>query len=91
MAQITGTVQCIRVSEGAGFTSIQDAATGETEAFILWFAPGSGIPDEVTAFTRILHSQWISLLREAHTHGQSVTVFHPEGSAEVTAIQLGTF
>jgi hypothetical protein len=88
MAEITGTVRCIRVAEGAGFTAIQDAVTGETEAFILWF--GTSIPDELTAFTRVLHSQWVSLLREAHTHNQTVTVVHPDGSAEVTALQVGT-
>ncbi len=88
MADITGTVRCIRVSEGAGFTTIQDAVSGETETFILWF--GTFIPSELTAFTRVVHSQWVSLLREAHTHNQTVTILHPDGSAEVTVVQVGT-
>ncbi|GJL57045.1 MAG: hypothetical protein NPIRA02_41770 [Nitrospirales bacterium] len=90
MAMITGTVDCFRVSEGLGGVTIRDAS-GMTETLLLWFNPGggSGIPPQLTAFTRVLHSMWISQLRDAHANGLTVTIIHPEDSAEVTSVQLG--
>jgi hypothetical protein len=88
VASTTGTVRCVQASEFAGFALIEDAA-GERESFILWFNPGTSIPSELTPFTRVLHSMWISLLREGLTNGANVTIFHSEDSAEVTNIQLG--
>jgi hypothetical protein len=89
MPLVTGTVRCIHVGDIAAFTTIEETS-GDTETFILWFAPGlGGIPDELTSFTRIMHSMWISLLRDAHTNGLRVTVVHPSGSAEVLGLRLG--
>ena len=51
MAEMTGTVTCVRVFDDGGFTQITDGATGERETFTLWF-----LPREVSAFERILHS-----------------------------------
>lgn len=92
MAQIIGTVRCIHVADDLAFTTI-DPAAGLSETLILWFAPGTGggIPDDLTAYTRIMHSMWVSLLREAHANDLNVTVLHPDGSAEVTAVRLGEF
>ena len=87
MPTITGTVRCLRVNETFGFTTIQEAP-GETETFILWF--GSSIPPDLTAFTRIAQSMWVSLLREAHANGLTVTLTHAANSAVVGDIQLGT-
>jgi hypothetical protein len=78
----------VQVGEFAGWTQIEDAS-GEREIFILWFNPGVTIPQELTAFTRVLHSMWLSLLREAQTNTSTVTIFHPENSAEETDIVLG--
>lgn len=86
MPQMTGTVDCVSVSDLAGFTMIEDAA-GDKEAFILWF--GTTIPPQLTSFTRIFHSMWISLLREAHSNNLTVRISHPNNSAEVTNVQLG--
>jgi hypothetical protein len=83
MAQMTGTVSCIRVFDDAGFIQLVDSS-GEAEVFILWFAP-----PEISAFERIMHSIWVSLLREALAGGQPVTVIHPDGNARVTTVQLG--
>lgn len=83
MATMTGTVSCVRVIDDAGFTQLVDAA-GEEEVFILWLAP-----PEISAFERIMHSTWVSLLREAMASGLPVTVVHPEGNARITALQLG--
>ncbi|MCZ6662652.1 MAG: hypothetical protein O6951_06985 [Actinobacteria bacterium] len=87
MALFTGTVECVSVNEGAGFTTLEDS-TGDTETFILWF--GTTIPPQVTSFTRVMHSMWLSLLREAQTNGLSVTVSHPTGSAEVTNVRVNS-
>jgi len=91
MAQTTGTVGCMRLSDTAGFMNIVNPATGRRETFILWFLPGpGGIPDELNSFTRILHSMWVSLVREAISNNLSVTVHHDDNSSVVRELQLGT-
>ena len=87
MAMFTGTVTCVQIAEGFGFTTVRDSG-GNTETFILYF--GNTIPATLTAFTRIQHSMWLSLLRESITNGVPVTISHPSNSAEVTAIRLGS-
>lgn len=89
MPVITGTVECVQVAEGWAFTRIQ-GSDGVDETFILWFNPGSGIPQALTSFTRILHSMWLSILREAQTNNLTVRIGHPTNSAEVISVQLGT-
>ena len=90
MAHFTGTVRCVNISEFAGFTSLEDGF-GNTETFILWFNPGggSGIPPQLNAFTRVAHSMWVSLLREAHSQNLVVRINHPTASAAVAGVQLG--
>ena len=90
MPNVTGTVDCLSISEVAGFVTIEET-TGDKETFILWFSPGggSGIPPQLNAFTRVLHSMWVSQLREAHSNGLTVTISHPTNSAEVTTVRLG--
>lgn len=85
MPQFVGTVDCVSVSEGAGFTTLEDA-DGVKETFILWFA--TTIPSSLTAFTRVLHSMWLALLRDAAANGWSVTISHPTDSAEVTNVRI---
>ena len=92
MPEMTGTVRCVRISDSIAVTRIEDTATGETELLYLWYFPGEswGTPRNLTAFTRILHSMWISQLREALSNNLSVTiVYRGGGSALVTAVQLG--
>lgn len=90
MPNMTGTVDCLSISEVASFVTIEEAA-GAKETFILWFAPGggSGIPPQLNSFTRVLHSMWVSLLRDAHSNALTVTVNHPTNSAEVVAVRMG--
>lgn len=92
MAETTGTVRCLSIAESAAFITI-DETTGGSETLILWFAPGTGggIPQNLTAFTRILHSMWVSQLRDAHTNNRTVEIIHPDGSAEIQGVRLGTF
>lgn len=84
-----GTVECVRVSETAAFTRIQ-GIDGVDETFILWFNPGVSIPPTLTSFTRIVHSMWLSMLREARASGLPVRISHPTGSGVVSSVQLGT-
>ena len=90
MASSTGTVRCVQVGDASGWTQIEDA-NGTTELFILWFNPGAQIPPTLTSFTRVLHSMWLSILREAHGTNAVVTINHPDNSAEVTYVRLGEF
>lgn len=86
MPEMTGTVKCLQLQESAAFTTIEDGA-GHKETFILWF--GDIIPRDLTSFTRVVHSMWVSVLREAHSRGRTVTVMHPSSSAEITGLRLG--
>lgn len=86
MPEMTGTVTCFQLAEISAFTTIKDAA-GNEEAFILWF--GSTIPQDLNAFSRVVHSMWVSVLREAHANGLTVTVVHPNNSAEIISLRLG--
>lgn len=90
MPEMVGTVQCVRVAASSAFVTIEEVGTGDTETFILWFLPGtsSGIPSTLTSFTRIMHSMWLSQLREGRARDLTVTVIHPNDSAEITALQL---
>jgi hypothetical protein len=87
MPMFTGTVTCVEIAESFGFTTVRDSG-GDTETFILYF--GSSIPATLTAFTRIQHSMWLSLLRESITNRLPVTISHPDNSAEVLFVRLGS-
>lgn len=91
MATTTGTVECVQIAEDWAFTTIKEDVGG-TETFILWWFPGggSGIPPNLNSFTRVLHSMWVSLLREAQSNGSTVTISHPASSSEITFVQLGS-
>ena len=90
MATTTGTVACVQISENVGATRI-NVAGGGSEIFFMWFLPGggTGIPVVLNSFTRVLHSMWVSLLREAQTNNSTVTIVHPATSAEILTVRLG--
>jgi hypothetical protein len=91
MPETTGKVRCIAASDDAGFTTL-NLTGGGTETFILWLAPGpGGIPRNLTSFTRILHSMWISFLRDAQANNLTVTIVHGQNSAEVGSVRMGVF
>jgi len=86
----SGRVHCVRVGDDYGFTTIVNPITRLSETFTLWYSPGGvGVPSELTAYTRIMHSMWISLLRDARANNLPVTIVHNSGSAIVTAVHLG--
>jgi|1186.fasta_scaffold517643_2 hypothetical protein len=84
MAFTTGVVRCVFTADDSGFTTITDNQTATNETLVLWFAPR-----EITEFTRVLHSMWISQLREAMAGGIQVTLAHGDNDATVTSVQLG--
>jgi len=78
----TGTVNCLQVGDDFGFISINKAG-GVTEILILWYGPS-----EPSAFTRVMHSMWLSMLREAMAAGKVVNLTHESTSAFVTIVQV---
>jgi hypothetical protein len=86
MAIITlvGTVEFVQVAVVSGFSRIRDTSTITTETQIQWF-----VPDQVTEFTRVMQSMWLSLLRESMSSGVPVTVSHPDDSAIIGTVALG--
>lgn len=90
MPDITGTVTCLQIGDDYAFTTIEGC--GSRETFILWFFPGTGggIPSDLNAFTRVMHSMWVSILRQARAGNLTVRVVSPNGSAAVSLVQLGT-
>lgn len=89
MARITGTVSCFEISDDTAFTTIEDSA-GNKETLILWFSPGTSIPRNLTSYTRIMHSMWISVLRTAFTNNLVVTLDTPSStSAVVIKVRMG--
>jgi len=77
-----GTVDCLQVGDDYGFVRITEAG-GVKEILILWYSPS-----EVSAFTRVMHSMWLSMLREAMAAGTLVNLTHESGSAFVTFVQV---
>jgi hypothetical protein len=75
-------VNCLQVGDDFAFVGIIDGG-GVNEALILWYSPS-----EPSAFTRIMHSMWLSLLREAMTTGEVVNLTHESSGAIVTAVQV---
>lgn len=83
MASTTGSVVCLQLADDWGFTTIKDATTAVNETFVLWFAP-----KQITEFTRVLQSMWVSLLRQAMANSLQVTIGTPDGSAQVSTLEL---
>jgi hypothetical protein len=77
-----GTVDCLQVGDDYGFVAITEAG-GVKETLILWYGPS-----EPSAFTRVMHSMWLSMLREAMAAGTLVNLRHESGSAFVTFVQV---
>lgn len=90
MAVASGSVVCVYVSEPAAFVSIEPER-GARETFVLWYESGvgDGVPADLTAFTRIVQSMWLSILREVQSNGTRVTITHRPQSAHVLALELG--
>lgn len=82
MATTTGKVRCIQILDDLGGTTIQINAT-TTEALLLWIA------GEHPVHLRVIHSNWVSLLRQAMASDLQVSIVHPDGSALASSVQLG--
>jgi hypothetical protein len=88
MAEMTGTVTCLAVSEHAAFTTIKNAS-GTVEAFSLWFSGSGGEPTPSELEARVANSMWVSMLAAAHSNGLKITVVHPDNSSQITSLRLG--
>jgi hypothetical protein len=83
MATVTGVVDCIRVLNDECFVKIIENETDEIEYFIVWVSP-----TDPSAFTRVMHSMWLSLLRDSLDSGRSVTVVTTTHGATITQVEL---
>jgi len=84
--EMIGTVDCIRVGDDFGFTTIVDN-TGDREIFILWWS-GLATPLEPRTHVRIVQSDWIAMLRQAMSDQSRVTITHGTNSSVVLNVQL---
>jgi len=82
MATITGAVECIRLADDIGFVRIREASN-ETETLLIWFSPS-----DPSAFTRVLHSMWVSMLRDSITSNKTVTAITSSGGAQILSLTL---
>ena len=82
MAVMVGTVECVHIGDDSAFCRLRDSG-GSDETFILWFNVSNP-----SAFTRVMHSMWVSLLRDAMTQGFSVRVSHATNDARVQTLQV---
>lgn len=69
MATVIGIVDCVLIGDDFGFVSIIEDVTNDLETFLIWSSPA-----EPSAFTRVMHSMWISLLRDSLVNGKKVRV-----------------
>ena len=83
MPQLTGRVQRLKVSDQAAFLYLFEETLGSTETFVLW--PDLSV---VSAFDRITASIWISMIRDAVRLDLPIEVSFPNGSAQVTRLDL---
>jgi hypothetical protein len=72
-----------KIGDDFGFMRIIEDGTGDFEAFIIWFAPS-----EPSAFTRVLRSMWLSMLREALTTSEQVQISHADDSAFINSLRV---
>ncbi len=82
MAISTGTVKCIRVTEGVAALQI-DKDGGGVETFFLWF-----VDDTDTAAIRIVRSMWLSLLRDALVSKSRVLIGHSDMGGRVEIVEM---
>jgi hypothetical protein len=83
-----GTVRCVRVSDDAAFTSIIEQGTNFKHLFILWWDV-LATPANPAARTRIAHSNWVGLLRQAMASNIIVIITHSANSSIALNVQLG--
>jgi hypothetical protein len=88
MATFTGVVRCVRVSDEACLTTVNELGTTNRESFILWW-DGLATPANPAARTRISRSEWVSLLRQSLVSNIPVTIQHGNTSSIVQNVQLG--
>ena len=79
MAETIGTVDCLSLSDGAGFVGIRISPTTTVAAFILYFG------DQRSAGPIAL---WIPELSIALARGLNVTIFHGTTSPFIDEVRI---
>ena len=82
MPTITGVVECVRIADDNAFVRIRESG-GDLETLIVWFSPS-----DPSAFTRVMHSMWVSILRDAITSNKTVTAITASGGAQILSLTL---
>lgn len=67
MPTIIGKVNCLQVQDDLAFMGVLDNATNVVEFYVIWNNPG-----DPSAFTRVLQTMWLSLLKESLQAGNPV-------------------
>lgn len=67
MPTVIGKVNCLQVQDDLGFMGILENTTNTVEYFVIWNNPG-----DPSAFTRVLQTMWLSLLKESLQAGNQV-------------------
>jgi len=88
MATITGTVRCVRIGDEFAFTTVREQGTNTQETLKLWW-DGVSTSANPAAHTRIVQSDWVSLLRQAMANNILVTISYDNNNAVVAFVQLG--
>lgn len=80
----SGKVKCLHTTGRVSIVAITDDQTGTDELFNM-----SSFVDGQSVSAQILHSMWLSILRDAYEAGNQVTIFHKETSGLIDELQIG--
>ncbi|HVI43746.1 MAG TPA: hypothetical protein VM802_02700 [Chitinophaga sp.] len=84
MATATGPVNCVLITTGVSYVSVQDTATNRAVPFILWNSL-----DGQPSSTWEIENMWVSMLKDARNNGKVVTVNSvSDTSAIISSVQI---
>jgi len=93
MALTTGVCTSIEILRYSGKVWVQAAGETTSDLFLMWYFLGSRdlvTGEDVSAFDRVRHSMWVSLLQRAMESGQPVTISHDASGAYCYTIAVGS-
>ncbi len=82
MATSKGPVNYLQVTSNLGKVNIRDETDSRDESFLLWNREPTAISD------RIIHSMYVSLVREAIAQSKKIKIAHATDSALVDSLIL---
>lgn len=84
MASVKGSVSQLYVTDGWAKSVIEDAATGDSETVVVW----SDYAEEYSPQQRLVHGNWMAMLREGLVNRLTVEVVHPDDSSLVSSVYI---